>query len=546
MIIDHTKLQFCSARSVPKSGLSSVLVFALLFYPVTNLSAKDGAEKSRWAVNSNSQLEKKKAAEKTLLVDTEAELASNAAAPDPIASNPTAPDPTAPDPAAVQANLEPSSPELNSPEESDESDSLEASQPNQRNDTLVGYDVTEGAAPLDIPAVNVSPIVAVSPELRESLERQFQEIQTLKETENAFSERLGESYLAYGRSLTQAGRTDEARSMLVNALHIAKINNGVTSIEQRPILRELFEMNLALGNTEEMTEQFSRIVWLEKKNPDDQDTYSFDIVVRLGNHYLDLYLNNRVISELSLSHLSNSIKYLGYAVNRYGDRPLSEVLLPYGELALAHYETSRIQHEVDRSFYRDTRQRTFNDLDKRQVKHSRRNSFSRSEGFLKDYLRKAKSERDLVNTIQALLGLGDLNLLTGRFMAANKYFDLAWTGAQNLPLTHPIVESFTSPVKLPAFNFSVVRKPPIQSRETELVALSINIDDDGRVRRVASEALIDTDKWTTTKARRLVKRYKFRPIIENAKLVPSKDYRYEVRVVSRKAKAVASKDSPKQ
>jgi tetratricopeptide (TPR) repeat protein len=532
MTQDNTKSQFCSARTLSKSGLSSVFVFVLLFYPATYSSAKDGADKSRWAVNSNARLGQKELSEKSPVIETEAEAAPST----------TVPSTTVPKPAVEQANLAANSPEpIKSPEESD---SLEASRPDEANDALADYDVTEGAAPLDIPDINVSPIVALSPALRDSLERQFQAIQTLKETENAFSERLGESYLAYGRSLTQAGRTDEARSMLVNALHIAKINNGVTSIEQRPILRELFEMNLALGNTEEMTDQVSRVVWLEKKNPDQQDTYSFDMIVRLGNHYLDLYLNNRAISELSLSHLNNSTKYLGYAVNRYGDRPLSELLLPYGELALAHYEQSRIQHEVDRSFYQDTRQRTYNDLNKLKVKHSKLNSYSRSEGFLKDYLRKAKSERDLVNTIQALLGLGDLNLLTGRYMAANKYFDLAWTGAQNLPLAHPIVASFANPVKLPSFNFSVVRRPPTYIRETELVALSINIDDDGRVRRVAREALVDTDKWTTTKARRLVKRYKFRPIIENGKLVASKDYPYEVRVVSRKSKAVASKDSP--
>jgi hypothetical protein len=549
MTIDNTKLQFSSARPVTihgarpvaKSGLSSVLVFALLFYPSINLSAKDGAEKSRWAVSSNSRLEQKEPTENTPVIETDVEVITSTTAP-----STTVPGTTAPEPAVDQANLEKSSPEQNNFEESGEADHLEASQSDEQNGNLVRYDVTEGAAPLDIPVLNVSPIVALSPELRDSLERQFQEIQTLKETENAFSERLGESYLAYGRSLTQAGRTDEARSMLVNALHIAKINNGVTSIEQRPILRELFEMNLALGNTQEMTEQVARIVWLEKKNPAEQDIYSFDIIVRLGNYYLDLYLNNRAISELSLSHLNNSTKYLGYAINRYGDRPLSEVLLPYGELALAHYEKSRIQNEVDRSFYQDTRKRGYSDLDKLQVKHSRLNSFSRSEGFLKDYLRKAKSERDLVNTIQALLGLGDLNLLTGRYMAANKYFDLAWTGAQNLPLAHPIVTSFANPVKLPSFNFSVVRRPPISARETEMVALSINIDDDGRVRRVATEALVDTDKSTITKARRLVKRYKFRPIIENGKLVASKDYRYEVRVVSRKAKAVALKDSAKQ
>jgi tetratricopeptide (TPR) repeat protein len=513
MTRDNTKLQFCGAHGRPISGISSLFIFALLFSFAADLLAKDVSEKSRWAVKSTSLSELNEAANTSADAELETGLRpDSAAAPTPI-------------------------------EDSDQSDALDPSKSNQSTDSLANYDVTDGAAPLDIPLINVSPVVTLTPELRESLKQQFQQIQTLKETEDAFSQRLGESYLTYGRSLTQAGRTEESRKMLVNALHITKINNGVTSIEQRPILRQLFEMNLALGNTQEMSELISRIIWLEEKNPQLKDVYSFDMVVRLGNHYLDLFFNNPVVSELSLDHLNKATRYLGYAVNRYGDRPLSEILLPYGELALAHFHQSRIQNDVDRSFTQGNRQPSYNEINRLQGKqHARLNTFSRSEGYLKSYLRKAKNERDLVNTIQALLGLGDLNLLTGRNTDAKKYFDLAWSGAQNLPLTHPIVESFNSPVKLPSFNFSVVRKPPIQDRETELIALSINIDDDGQVRKVASDALVATDKWSTTRARRLVKRYKFRPIIENGKLIPIEDYRYEVRIVSRKSKAVASKD----
>ena len=178
-------------------------------------------------------------------------------------------------------------------------------------DTLANYDVTEGAAPLDIPLINVNPLITVSPELRASLKRQFQQIQILKETEDAFSEQLGESYRAYGRSLTQAGRTEEARAMLVNALHIIKVNDGVNSIEQRPVLRELFEMNLALGNTKEMTAQVDRVIWLENRHSEEQDSYSFDMVVRLGNYYLDLYLKKPVSTELNLNHLNKATRYLG-------------------------------------------------------------------------------------------------------------------------------------------------------------------------------------------------------------------------------------------
>ncbi len=399
------------------------------------------------------------------------------------------------------------------------------------DEELVAYDITQGAEPIIAPRINIQPVTSLSDEQRQALKAQFDQVQLLKESEDAFSERLGESYLSYGRVLMQAGRTDEARKMLVNALHITKINNGVNAIEQRPILRELFELNFALSNFEDTEDNLQRIIWLEKKIPDNRDNYSYDLVVRLGNFFLDQYLNEPSISELSLHRLNKSTKYLSYALNRYGDRPLSEVLLPFGELALAHHLKSRIQSDVDRSFYQDTRQRSYTDLNRVKDRSSKRlSSFARSESYLKSYLRKAKDEKDLVNTLRALLGLGDLNLLSSRQNAAQNYYDLAWTGAQNLPLDHPILASFENPVKLPSFSFSVVRQPVETDENFETIPVSVTIDKTGRVKRVAREALIDVTTAKTNRARRIAKRARFRPAIDNGKLIASEDFPYEVRV----------------
>lgn len=396
---------------------------------------------------------------------------------------------------------------------------------------LVVYDITQGAGPIIAPRINIQPATSLSDEQRQILKAQFDQIQLLKESEDAFSERLGESYLSYGRVLMQAGRTDEARKMLVNALHITKINNGVNAIEQRPILRELFELNFALSNFEDTEDNLQHIIWLEKKTPDNRDNYSYDLVVRLGNFFLDQYLNEPSISELSLHRLNKSTKYLSYALNRYGDRPLSEVLLPYGELALAHHLKSRIQSDVDRSYYQDTRQRSYTDLNRVKDRSSKRlSSFARSESYLKSYLSKAKDEKDLVNTLRALLGLGDLNLLSSRQNAAQNYYDLAWTGAQNLPLDHPIVTSFESPVKLPSFSFSVVREPIQTDENIETIPVSVTIDETGRVKRVARGALIDVTTAKANRARRIAKRVRFRPAIDNGKLIASTDFPYEVKI----------------
>jgi len=555
MTLDNDKKHLNCGLAVFKNNLSRLFLFVLLLFWVSNSHAQQTAEKKGWALKSKSIAQEETADDKIahaeIDVEPQNDVTSNVEAQLSDSSDDVEGSGGSAERFAVseQTQIVESSVAVENAEspvaetqDAANSELPKSAEPKAEN-TLARYDITQGAAPIDVPVVNVRPIVTLSPELRDSLERQFQQIQTLKETEDAYSEQLGESYLAYGRNLMQAGRIDESRKMLVNALHIAKINNGVNSIEQRPILRELFEMNLALGNSEETEDHLKRIIWLEKKQPQNDDIYSFDMVVRLGNYYLDLYLNNPVVSELSLSHLNKSVRFLGYAVSRYGDRPLSEVLLPFGELALAHHFKSRIQNDVDRTFYQDTRQRSFTDLDRQSRKPVRTNSFSRSERYLLDYLRKAKTERDLINTIQALLALGDINLMSDRINTAGKYYDLAWTGAQNLPVTHPLAESFNAPVKLPSFNFSVVRKPNASEREFEVVPMSINIDDDGKVRKVAREALIDTTVSTTTRARRIAKRIRFRPIIENGKLIPVSDYRYDVQVSVRKSKTVAAKDS---
>ena len=73
--------------------------------------------------------------------------------------------------------------------------------------------------------VKQSVVLDIDPQLRADLDAQFQRLQSSLETEDAFSEALGEDYLSYGLLLTQAGRYDDAREALTDAAHISKINN---------------------------------------------------------------------------------------------------------------------------------------------------------------------------------------------------------------------------------------------------------------------------------------------------------------------------------
>lgn len=409
---------------------------------------------------------------------------------------------------------------------------------------------SQDTQPTTIPS---APVIDLSPELRDGLERQFQQMRKLLETEDAFSEALGEVYLSYGMLLQQAGRLEDSREMLVNALHITKVNYGVNSIEQRPVLRALFEMNFARQNTEELEDNLRRIIWLEKKVPELDDDFSFDMIVRLGNHFLELFLQNPRVTEYNLANLRKATRYFRLAVNNYSNRPLSVLFMPYGELAYSNFLRSRVETEVSRSYGDDTRQRALADLnrfpDSKKSRGSLGGAFATSQRYLQQYLEKATKENQPEHVVQALLSLGDLNILFGRRVGAMQYYERAWDASQALPVSHPIVASFEYPQLLPAFNFSKAR-PKIPANSVVVdgvtftsVPLAFDIDTDGNVRRVQKDALDGTTGAMLSRAKRVARRMKFRPIIENGKLIRSVEHREDIRIKVRDKVSSASAHS---
>ena len=161
------------------------------------------------------------------------------------------------------------------------------------------------------------PVVDLPEVLSQNLDGQFEQILKLEEELDAYDDRLGESYSAYAAMLAEAGRLDDARDMYAKVLHLTRINNGVYSLEQRPVLRAMFNVHDKAGELEEMEAAIGQIVWLEHKNPEVKDLYSYDLVLRMGAAFIDLYYTRPRLNETSLSRVQKAIKYLNYAVRNY-------------------------------------------------------------------------------------------------------------------------------------------------------------------------------------------------------------------------------------
>jgi len=386
----------------------------------------------------------------------------------------------------------------------------------------------------------IQPVVRFNSELKDTLDRQFLAILKLEENADSFNEQFGELYAAYARTLVKAGRFDDARKMYAQALHNVKINNGVNAREQRSILSELFEMSLSIGNSADAEKHLKRLLWIDSEYP--EDTYSFDMTMQLANYYLDQFLMTPVATEASLVGLNKSIRYFSHAVRRYSETSIKSSALPYGDIAYAHYLKAQIRASIDPELYVNARKRSYTDLDENDSRRSIDNSFGQSNRFLRQAFSKAKSEKDYVRAVEILLALGDIHLLYHGAHDANYYYQEARKAARHLPENHPIVSSFSGPVKLPAFKLSVDRTPLSYGRSYQIVPMLLDIKKSGYVGTVTRQLDVNIPMGVRIRAKETAKLLRFRPIIEANKLVAIDDHQYDIQVSIRKRSALANKE----
>lgn len=403
----------------------------------------------------------------------------------------------------------------------------------------------EASDPLvsDVEAATISdtPIVNLPADLSLSIDRQFENILRLEEELEAFDQRLGESYYAYASSLAKAGRIDEARDMYAKVLHLSKINNGVYSLEQRPILRKMFEIHHLTGDVEEMEAALSQIVWLEKKNPEIKDRYSYDLVLKMAGSYIDLYYEKPRQDESSLDRVQKAIKHLSYAVRRYNIN-LEDEQQPYGDLAFLHYISSQINIELGRVYRDDFRNRGYSPLERPKVLLPSSNYFGRADLALRRYLTKAKVQNSVEHQVRALRDLGDLNLLYGRIIYAAEFYKLSWEAAAELDDDHVLVLAFTKPAQIPEFTYSQVGRGGKADDRSAYVPVNFDLLSSGRVKKVNTELSESQYPKLAVRARRSAKNLIFRPVIENGKMIASNDVIDEVRVRLRKDEYIAKSE----
>jgi tetratricopeptide (TPR) repeat protein len=117
-------------------------------------------------------------------------------------------------------------------------------------------------------------------------------LQTVRELEaeyGAYDQRVGEQLLGLGVAYTGAGQHPEAIDALRRALQINRINEGLYSLNQLPIIDLIMENQRATRRWRDLADSYDLLAWVCRRNYAPDDPRLLPILKRLRAWHINAY-----------------------------------------------------------------------------------------------------------------------------------------------------------------------------------------------------------------------------------------------------------------
>lgn len=132
-------------------------------------------------------------------------------------------------------------------------------------------------------------------------QRYLDAVQSLEAQGGAYDAALSEQLLGLGSAYQAAGRHEEAAEALSRAAHIVRVNEGLYSPSDLPILERLIESYSALGEWDGVGTSYQQMFQIHRRNYGDGDERMLPALQRLSTWHLSAYLGD--IGEDPINHL---------------------------------------------------------------------------------------------------------------------------------------------------------------------------------------------------------------------------------------------------
>lgn len=254
-------------------------------------------------------------------------------------------------------------------------------------------------------------------------------VETLEFDGGAWDQALVEQLVALGTLEQQQGDHAAAIPIFDRAIHINRINAGLHTLEQIPVVEKMIESHLALGNWEEADQYYEYLFYIQQRAYGPHDPRMIPVLDRLANWNIQAF-NIRYGESLAF-RLSTAQILLSAAASmvsaHFGEDDSRYIKYRRG-IANSAFLVARhpeLMAETQRFEYRNAEDLLLSKLDAHNA--SRPAAFQAGEESLREIVRHYAGRDDATYELAAALAdLGDWYLMFARRRAAQDLYTEAW------------------------------------------------------------------------------------------------------------------------
>ncbi|UTW44130.1 tetratricopeptide repeat protein [bacterium SCSIO 12696] len=360
----------------------------------------------------------------------------------------------------------------------------------------------------------------------------------------AYDSGLAELHLSFGEALQTAGEHQQAIDIFKRALHIRRVNDGITSLSQETALRELNQSYRATGNVSATASNYQDLISLLQVNPSSDANKLPPLLLEASNWHRQQY--SMTVTKEAITHLIEADRLLSQAKNNRlnSDQGFREALLQ-AEIQnrywrIRHYQKyvpTPPRSYVERNSFRFRGrlrgessfeyQQAYNDYLRRQTSRLAR-TYQKEQiqwainSGLGAYQRLDKLYQNDNNSLQQAINLAEqgdwLMLFNTQPEQAHALYRQSWQVLTEQNQIDTRAKLFDKPQLLPTFH------QPDATTATQLAQVTADLTPDGRTNNIVVVKTEPDNPKVAKRAERQLRNARFRNRMEAGEPVTSKNF----------------------
>jgi len=360
--------------------------------------------------------------------------------------------------------------------------------------------------------------------LEDFVEKYQLAIDEIEYQDGAYSQRLTQQLINLGSVYQEYGKHDEAIKILKRSVHLNRVNDGLYSTSQIPIVKKLIRSLKEKKLWDLVANSYSYLNFLYKQNYNGDELEMLGIRMELGHWHLKSYSLSRTPEPLNdLVHAYNSYrKASNIIIKQYTDTDIRRLPALNG-LILVNYLIASTSPHIE-IVHNATGKKSMAEvaLNNSKVVFLKRKSFSTGIALIESEIHIHSNQNTInhKNVVKAKLKLADWYLMYGKRKVATTRYQKAYSYALlNDDNSQFVSKLFNTPVILPDFpNIYNNSKTYLDSEnireDVKYVHASMDITRYGAVKNVKIvESFPEENTGMRSKVLRSLRLSKFRPQI---------------------------------